>query len=130
MTYLYLSKGGRHYGKPDKQPTYFQPLICIPMRKQVCPRRHTVCASRGRSCVSPLHLSLTLALCGGEAAQPESKRNTERGQKGRSWCDPEKASGLRPNVLIRQMGETTFYHTGLLRTKREGKFFYKMQHVI
>lgn len=65
-------------------PTYFQPLICIHVRKQVCPRRHTVCAGRGRICVSPLHLSLTMALCGEEVAQPKSRRNTERGQRGRS----------------------------------------------
>ena len=38
-----------------------------------------------RICVPPLHLSLTMALCGEEVAQPESRRSrvrTERQKHG------------------------------------------------
>ena len=63
-------------------PTYFQPLICIHVRKQVCPRRHTVCAGRGRICVSPLHPSLTM--CVVKKWHSPRAGGTQRGQRGRS----------------------------------------------
>ena len=47
-----------------------------------------------------------------EQGEQSEDRQTE------AWCDPEKASGLRPNLLICQMGKITFYHTGLLKDQK------------